>query len=127
MTQEQDKLEILQWLETNCCGYRRARTRENILPFVLNSHDFPTIESKDRYFRRVVAELKSTGHIFSSASLGYWFFPLVSNDACEIETALSSLVEEKAKAMDLLAGISNRERKLSDIKAKIFQGQKVMF
>ena len=122
-TQQQDKLEILQWLETNCNGFRNARTRENILPFVLNKHLFPTQESKDRYFRKIVSELRHEGHIASSCERGYWFVPLVTDDPAEIEAVKHSIFEVKAKALDML---QDCEKHLQRLEAKL-QGQKVMF
>ena len=81
------------WMITNCLGFRNARTRANILPFV---------QLPDRYLRLIMSELIHEGHLCSSASLGYWALPLYTKDPQEIETALDAQRERKAKALDLL-------------------------
>lgn len=108
---EQDKKTVLNWLMDNCCGFRNAKTRADILPnlqFVNAMSD----ETKDRYFRRIVARLKKEHHVFSSSDRGYWFRPLVSNDNDEIQAELKALREDKAKAMDLLDGLDRRIKEI---------------
>ena len=98
MTQikQEDKLKVLRWLEIYCFGFRNARTREKILPF---------IGLEDRRFRAIVSELIHEGHIASSSSRGYWFLPLVTSDVTEIDAILEACQERTAHALDILRGM----------------------
>jgi hypothetical protein len=103
----EDRQKVLSWMNENCLGFRNARTRANILEFV---------QMPDRYFRRVISELKHEGHIASTCSRGYWAIPLFTNDKEEIDAALDSYQEMKSKALDLLTGIDRQIKRLEDRK-----------
>lgn len=91
---EKDKQKVLEWFERYVNGFRNARTRANILPC------FPCFS--ERYLREIISKLKHEGHIGSSCTKGYWRIPLVTNDVAEIEAAMESNLEMKAKALDML-------------------------
>lgn len=95
---QRDKLNVLEWMKKYCHGIRKARTRKDILPFIL-THKNP-IETRDRYFREIVSELRHEDHIGSTSSDGYWFIPLSTNDQAEIEAALRSVSERESRAMN---------------------------
>ncbi len=103
----QDKEKVLQWMLTYCFGFRNARTRQNILPFV---------RLPDRYFRQIISELKHEGQIASTCDKGYWAIPLVTKDKEEIEAALDSYQEMRSKALDMLTGIDMQIKILEDKK-----------
>ena len=90
----QDKLKVFDWMNKYCFGFRNARTRIDILPF---------LQIPDRIFRAIASELIHEGSLCSSASRGYWALPLVTKDIEEIEAVLSAQLERKSKALDLLA------------------------
>lgn len=110
----EDKQRVLSWMEKYANGYRNARTRENILPFV---------QLKDRYFRSIANELIHEKQLCSSHKRGYWFFPLVSNDPREIEAFKQCQIERKAKALDLLTGVDACIAYADELLAKAMQGQ----
>lgn len=113
----EDKQRVLGWMEKYCYGYKNARTRENILPF---------IQLKDRYFRQIASELIHEKQLCSSHTKGFWFFPLVSNDPREIEAFKQCQVERKAKALDLLTGVDGCIAWADELLAKARQGQQEM-
>lgn len=90
---QDDKQKVLDWMMQYCLGFRNARTRANILPY---------LQMPDRYLRLLMSELIHEGHLCSSASLGYWALPLTTKDREEIDTALYAQHERKSKALDLL-------------------------
>ena len=103
----EDKDKVLNWMVSHCLGFRNARTRANILPFV---------QLPDRYFRLIVSELKHEGQLASDCQRGYWAIPLVTQDKEEIEAALGSYKEMKSKALDLLTGLDRQIKILEDRK-----------
>ena len=100
---EQDKQNILEWMTKNCHGYRNARIREGILPYVLIYRTFPTKETKDRHFREIMSSLIHEGHTASSNRRGYWVVPIHTRDRGEVEAVLECYYERKAKALALIA------------------------
>lgn len=112
---EMDKIRVLEWMQKHTNGYRNARTRENILPF---------IQLKDRYFRQIANELIHEKQLCSSHKRGYWFFPLVTNDPREIGAFKLCQIERKAKALDLLTGVDACIAWADELLAKCNQGQK---
>ena len=114
----QDKEIVLSWMRKYCFGFRNARTRANILPFV----NLP-----DRYFRQIISGLKHEGHIASTCDKGYWAIPLVTTDRKEIEAALDSYQEMKSKALDLLTGIDKQMKILQDKKLCLTQQAEMDF
>ena len=101
---EADEVRVLDWFRKNAHGYRKARKRADILPFM-----FPKLA--DRYFRALVSSLKHKGHLASTCNRGYWAIPLCTNDHNEISATLESIQEMKAKALDMLKGYGELERK----------------
>jgi len=95
----EDKQMVLSWMIKVCSGFRQARTRANILPY---------LNLEDRYFRHICSELIHEGHIASSCQRGYWFIPLVTKDVEEIDAALESCQERSAKALDVLRGLGQQ-------------------
>lgn len=93
---EEDKKKVLDWLTKYCLGFRNARTRANILPF---------LNLEDRYFRAIISELIHAGNVASSSSRGYWFVPLVIIDVAEIDALLECYAERSASALDRLRGL----------------------
>ena len=85
---------VKEWMDKHCMGFRNARTRQEILPF---------LRMPDRAFRATASELIHEGHLCSSASRGYWAVPLVTKDIEEVEAVLDAQIERKSKALDLLA------------------------
>lgn len=80
-----------------CWGFRKARTRANILPY---------LNFEDRYFRAIISKLIHEGNAASSASRGYWFPPLViTKDVAEIDALLECYAERSASALDRLRGL----------------------
>ncbi len=110
-----DEERVLEWFRKYAHGYRRARKRADILPFI-----HPKLT--DRYFRLVVSSLKHQGHLASTSSRGYWAVPLCTTDRSEVSAALESIHEMKAKALDMLKGCGELEQKLN----KQAQGQEEM-
>ncbi|MFA5385695.1 MAG: hypothetical protein WC364_13755 [Eubacteriales bacterium] len=108
----EDKQKVLSWMNKNCLGFRNALTRADILL---------SIKLPDRYFRRVISELKHEGHIASTCSRGYWAIPLLTNDKEEIEAALDSYREMKSKALDLLTGLDQQIKRLEDRRSCLTQ------
>lgn len=89
----EDKVRVLSWLEKYAYGYRNARVREDILPFV---------KIPERTFRLIMSELIHEGNACSSNKRGYWFFPLTTNDPMEIKIFKECQIERKGKAIDLI-------------------------
>lgn len=108
-----DKERVLLWLQKYAHGYRNARTRDKILPYMGSM--------SDRYWRLCVSELIHAGQIFSSASRGYWFLPEVTTDAEEVAVALESLQERQSKALDMLTGLNRQIDTLEDRKRSLTQ------
>lgn len=94
----EDKQKVLDWMHTHAFGFRNARTRADILPFLQSPE-----EMTDRVFRLCASELIHEGHLCSSASRGYWAVPLVTKDQEEIQAVIEAQEERKGKALDLLA------------------------
>jgi hypothetical protein len=114
----EDKQKVLSWLEKYCNGYKNARTRGGILPYV---------GLEGRYFRRIISELKHEGHCASTSDRGYWFIPLSTNDKDEIDAALQSVLENKSRALDLLTNCDKQIKLWESRKQAITQGQTEMF
>ncbi len=110
----QDKLEVMHWFEKYCPTSKHARTRENILPFILIHKNFESAEAKDRYFRRIVHELIHEGHLCSHNSKGYWFKPLWTTDKEELKAIKMSLLERKSKALAMIADVDWQLNQLED-------------
>jgi len=94
-----DKQTVLNWMMKVCPGFRQARTRANILPY---------LNLEDRYFRQICSELIHEGHIASSCQRGYWFIPIVTKDVEEIDAVLESCQERSTKALDVLRGLGQQ-------------------
>ncbi|RKY32662.1 MAG: hypothetical protein DRP74_02160 [Candidatus Omnitrophota bacterium] len=122
----QDKQEVLDWFEKYCNGFRNAKTRENILPFIFIYRTFKSYEAKDRYFRRIASELIHEGHLCSHNSKGYWFIPLVTNDREEIAALKESILEREAKARSMIRDCSKQLKRVEDLEKVINQGQMEM-
>lgn len=120
---EKDKVSVLSWFEKHCPNSKEARTRENILPFILIHKTFPTAESKDRYARRIFHELIHEGNIASHNSKGYWFYPLCSTDPVEIAALKMSLLERKAKALSMLSGCDKQLARVEEMESRVNHGQ----
>src|SRR3990167_2298887 len=95
----EDKQIVLSWMMKVCLGFRQARTRANILPY---------LNLEDRYFRHICSELIHEGHIASSCQRGYWFIPLVTRDVAEIDAVFESCQERSSKALDVLRGLGQQ-------------------
>ena len=108
---EADKARVLGWFEKYCRGYKNARKKQDILPYV---------DLEERYFRQIVHDLKKEGHIYSTSSRGYWWALLATNNHAEIVAMKESLKEEKSRAMSLLEGIDKKMKALESHN----QGQK---
>ena len=115
----EDKLKVLNWLQKYAFGFRNARTRANILPFMGNGN------MPDRHFRLILAELKKEGSAASTCTRGIWAVPPVTTDAEEIEAVLESCLEMKTKALDMLTGL-NRQIELFQAKKEALTTQIVM-
>ena len=113
---QNDKIRLLGWFEKYCYGYKNARTRDNILPFV---------QMPDRYFREVVSSLIHEGNVCSSHKRGYWFPPLSTNDPREIDEFKACQVERKGKALDLITDCERLIKQADDMLARTRQGQQV--
>jgi len=111
---EKDKARLLGWMEKYCHGYKNARKRPDILPFVFLG---------DRYFRTLISNLKHENHIASTSTRGYWFIPLHTTNQAEVNAVLESIQEMKSRAMDMLKGSSKLEQHWQHEKARITQGQ----
>src|SRR3990167_2903474 len=98
----EDKLKVLNWLQKYAFGFRNARTRAKILPFVGNGN------MPDRHFRLILAELKKEGSAASTCTRGIWAVPPVITDSEEIEAVLESCQEMKSKALDMLTGLNRQ-------------------
>lgn len=111
---ESDKQRLLEWMQKYCCGHKKARTRENILPYIIipGKHGL----SKDRYLQELLSELRHDGKVFSSSSLGYWYFDAESADAREIKSAILATEEAKRRAMSVITGI---DKQLNLLRSKI--------
>ena len=92
----EDKKMVLRWLEINCFGYKYAKVRADILPFV---------QLDDRKFRAIASELIHEGNVASSSSRGYWFIPLVTSDVAEVDAILEACQERTSHALDILRGM----------------------
>ena len=112
MPEHTDKQKVLDWMNKYCLGFRNAKTRTNILPY---------LQMPDRYFRLLVSELKHEGHIASDCQRGYWAIPLCTKDPEEVEAALGSYQEMKSKALDLLTGLDKQIKFLEDKKRCLTQ------
>lgn len=110
MNYDADKKRVLEWMEKYCPGHKSARTRKDILPF---------IGLPDRYFRSIASELIHEGNLCSTASKGYWFRPLKTNDPEEIEAIKHSILERKSKALSMLEDCKAQMEELE----KMTQGQ----
>lgn len=108
-----DKQRVLDWMVKNCAGFRNARTRANILPFMGSM--------TDRYWRAIISELKHDGHIASVCSRGYWAIPLATGEKEEVEAALESYQEMRSKALDLLTDTDRHIKHWQDRKLALTQ------
>lgn len=104
-----DKAKVLAWMQKYCQGFRNARVRANILPFMQGF--------SDRHWRACVSELKHEGHLASTSSRGYWAIPPATRDKEEVEAALESCKETKSKALDMLTGVNKLIEALQDKKS----------
>ena len=95
----EDKAKVLAWMQKYCYGYKAARIRANILPFV---------QMEDRCFRLIMSELIHESHCASDCIRGQWFIPLVTKDPEEIEAVLQSYRERKGKALNLLTDLNRQ-------------------
>lgn len=111
---ELDKKKVLDWLQKHCSGFRNARTRANILPFM---------QMPDRYWREIVSLLKHEGNIASTCFRGYWAIPLVTKDKEEVEAALESYQEMRSKALDMLTDTDKHIKHWQDRKLALTQQQ----
>lgn len=115
---EGDRLRILEWMLTHCFGFRNARTRANILPYMG--------AITDRNWREVISRLKHDGFLASTCSRGYWAIPLDTKDPAEVEAVLESYQEMRSKALDLLTGTDKHIKHWQDKKLALTQ-QQIMF
>jgi len=109
---ENDKDKVLSWLMKYASGFRNARTRQDVLPYV---------GFEDRYYRAICSQLKHEGHVASTCSRGTWAIPLCTKDPAEVEAALESYIEMKSKALDMLTGLDRQIKSLEDKKRCITQ------
>lgn len=122
----EDKLAVLNWFEKHCPTSKDARTRKDILPYILIWMLDITEEEKehkDRYFRRIAHELIHEGHLCSSNAKGYWFCPLWTTDKEEIKAIKSSLLERKSKAMAMIADVDRQIRQVARMEETVKHGQ----
>lgn len=109
---EGDKLFVLNWMQEHCCGRENARFRTN--------EDYPEKAIlihmprgiDDRKWRWIISALIQEGHVYSSASFGYFFMPPVHPSALDIQAARESLEERKSKALSMLEKIEQNLRNL---------------
>ena len=110
----EDKQKVLDWGMKYMAGFRNARTREDILPF---------IQMDDRRFRECASALIHEGNMCSSHKRGYWAVPLMSNDPAEVEAFKLCHIERKAKACDLIADCDKMIKRAEEMLYAIRQGQ----
>ena len=108
-TFEQEKDRVLEWMIKYCLGYKKARKRSNILPF---------ISLNDWKFRAIVSELKHSGDLASTSSRGYWAVPLCTNSHCEISAVLESISEMQRKALTMLQDCSKLKERFNGQRQK---------
>ena len=95
------KLERLEdWMMKYACGFRNAKTKDNILPFV---------GLEERIFRQLAS---FSDLIFSSSERGYWIRPLVDISGEEMREAKESLAEERRRAINLYWKIKAKRKSL---------------
>ena len=112
---DQDKLKVLEWFQKYAHGYKNARTRDDIIPF---------IQLPDRYFREIASSLIHDGHIASSCDKGYWFIPLFTKDRREVEAVIKCHIERKSKALDLIKDCDKLIQQFEDRLVVTTQGQR---
>lgn len=112
---EADEKRVLEWFHKYANGYKKAFKRSEILKFLM-----PQIG--DRYFREIASSLKHKGEIASTSTRGYWRVPLCTTDRNEINAALESIAEMRKKALDMLKGCGELEKKFNGMT----QGQQEM-
>ena len=95
-----DRQRVLVWLQKYSPGYKNARTRENILPYMGGM--------SDRYWRMIVSDPKKEGLVASSSSLGYWAVPANTRDSRELAAVIDSCQEMRAKALAMLTGLNSQ-------------------
>jgi len=116
------KNEVLNYMAKNCTGYSNAKKKDAILKDI-NDILYPACIT-ERTLRLIFAVLRREKHIASHNSnpAGHWLIPLyVANDPEEIEAVLRSLKEKRAKALNLLNGVSGEIGNLED-KLKVAKG-----
>jgi len=107
-----DKQRVLNWLEKYCFGFREARFKNNILPF---------LNINERVFRAIVSDLKHEGNVAATSQRGYWFIPLTTDDPAEVDAALESFREMESRALDMLTGIKKQMYGLNQRKMALTQ------
>ncbi len=100
--QAQDKKSVVEWFQKYAHGFRSARTRKDILPFIFTYRTFASNEAKDRYFREIASELIKEGALASSNTRGYWFIPIHTRDRKEVDAVIACHLERRAKALTLI-------------------------
>ena len=121
-TREGLKNEVLNYMAHNCSGFRNAQKKDAILKDI-NDILAPACIT-ERTLRLIFAVLRREKHIASHNSnpAGHWMIPIcVANDPEEIEAVLRSLKEKRAKALNLLNGVSGEIGNLED-KLKVAKG-----
>lgn len=125
---EIDKKTVFDYLYKNCLGSWNAKFKKLILPEIVfvNEAAFTYI-TKERYFRRIISELKKEGHVYSSNKCGYWFGVLYTQDQEEINMMKLALIEDKHRALNILGGIDRKLNKLEALQRDINQNQQQFF
>lgn len=109
---EMDRQKVLDWMVKYCFGFRNARIRANILPFV---------GFADRYWRAIISELKHDGLVASTHTRGYWAIPQDTKDKLEVEAAIESYQEMRSKALDLLTDTDKHIKHWQDRRLSLTQ------
>lgn len=119
----EEKYFVLDWMRDHCYGRENAKFRFNsadpdkgIMPFMPKNMG-------ERKWRRIISELVQEAHIYSSASFGYFFMPLVSPTRADIEAAKQALTERKQKALSTIESVDKNLRRMEEKE----QGVKELF
>lgn len=120
---EDEKYFVLTWMEKNCCGIEHARHRENLDNPNKGILSYMPKGIPDRKWRRIISVLIQEGHVYSSASFGYFFMPLVNPTPADIKAGKQALSERKTKALSSIEKVDQNMKKLEMVE----QGTRDLF
>ena len=107
---------ILEYMEKNCCGFRRGKPRKEICE---------ALGIPDRALRQIAEELKREGHIATNVKDGYYFLPLVvRHDPDEILAYKHSISDKRSRAVKLLHEAQEMDKHL---RARIDAQEQMVF